>query len=231
MRTLAALALCLALAAAPAEAAPHLVSAEYKVSMNGIPGARVHESYVLKGDAYSIESRTVTEGIVKLLRDETLVHTSAGRLGAHGLEPSVFERRQANDRSRDVRTTFDWANGVMRSEYRGESGEVDLPAGTQDRLSMMYQFMHMVPRESVEVLMSNGRKVERYTYRLMEEARLKTPAGEFDTLRYERVITEPKQGRAQVWLARDRHFFPVRVVFEDSKGARVDQLLVTLETR
>ena len=224
--------LLLLLAATAPRAAPTEVNAEYKVFINGLLGARVQESYVRKGDAYTIESKSTADGAVKMFRDETLVYISEGRFGAGGLEPRVFERRQASDRSRDVRATFDWKNGVMHSSYKGESSEVGLPPGTQDRLSMMYQFMNHVPRgNTVEVNMSNGRKIERYTYRLTEEVRLKTPAGDFDTLHYERVVTEPGQSKAQLWLAKDKFNLPVRVLFEDAKGIRLDQTIVELQAR
>lgn len=222
--------LLIALAPCAHAAAPTEVAAEYKLVVNGITGGRVQESYVRKGDEYAIESRSTTEGVVKLLLDETLVYTSSGRVGARGLEPAVFERRQSRDRSRDIRATFDWKNGVMRSDYRGESGEVDLPPGTQDRLSLMYQFMNMQPGERIDVHMSNGRKVEHYAYRLAGEERLKTPAGEFDTLHYSRVVGRG-ESKAEFWLARDRFHIPVRVVFEDSRGMRLDQTIVGLQAR
>ena len=59
----------------------------------------------------------------------------------------------------------------------------------------------------------------------------RTPAGEFDTLQYERVISEPDENRASVWLAKDRFNFPVRVVFDDPKGLRLEQTLVDLQAK
>ncbi len=76
--------------------------------------------------------------------------------------------------------------------------------------------------------MSNGRKVETYTYRLVDEARITTPAGEFDTLHFERVTVEKNDRHVEVWLAKERHNFPVRVVFDDPRGLRVEQSLVAL---
>jgi hypothetical protein len=79
--------------------------------------------------------------------------------------------------------------------------------------------------------MSNGRKVDVYSYRLVNEERVSTPAGEFDTLHYERVTSSRKESRAEVWLAKDRHNFPVRVVFDNPSGLRLEQSLVALQTR
>jgi hypothetical protein len=54
----------------------------------------------------------------------------------------------------------------------------------------MYQFMRAKAVEgAMKVAMANGRKVELYTYRLVREERLVTPAGEFDTLHFERVTS------------------------------------------
>ena len=79
--------------------------------------------------------------------------------------------------------------------------------------------------------MSNGRKVDMYTYRLVNEERLVTRAGEFDTLHFERVTESGNESRAEVWLAKDRHNFPVRIVFDDPKGFRLEQTIVGLQTR
>lgn len=224
-------ALLLPLASTSALAAPSEVHAEYKVFRNGILIGRVVESYARTGNTYAIQSKTTSDGALKIFIEDTLVLTSEGRFGAGGLQPEVFEQRRAGNRGRDIRATFDWKGGVMRSEFKGETREHALPAGAQDRLSVMYQFMNLVPRgDTIDMHMSNGRKVERYTYRKTEEAALKTPAGDFDTMHYERVTTDPGQSKAQVWLAKDRFNFPVRVIFEDAKGVRLDQTIVELRT-
>ena len=90
MKSLAALFFAFAALCARA-AAPTEVSAEYKVYINGFFGARVLESYSRKGDAYSIESRSTSEGALKVFRDETLTYTSAGKVGARELQTIVFE--------------------------------------------------------------------------------------------------------------------------------------------
>jgi len=78
--------------------------------------------------------------------------------------------------------------------------------------------------------MASGRKVESYTYRLVDEVRIGTPAGEFDTLHFERVTGKANDRHVEVWLAKERHNFPVRIVFDDPRGLRVEQTLVALKT-
>lgn len=220
-------------AAAQLASAPREIHSEYKVTQSGITIGRVTESFVRTGDLYAITSVTRPEGALKLILDDTITLESAGRVEPSGLVPLTFGQRRAGRPDRDLKATFDWDRHLMRSTYRGQRIEAALPDHTQDRLSLMYQFMNIgaAGHERIQVSMSNGRKVELYTYRLVNEVKLATPAGEFETLHYERVVTNADEARADVWLARNRHNFPVRVVFDDPGGLRLEQTLVALSTR
>ena len=231
MKAAIAFALCL-LACGPALAAPTDIAAEYQLSFTGFTIGHVSETYSRKGDTYAIRSVARAEGPLKLFLDDQLTMQSSGRVVATGLQPLEFAQRRANSTKGAVQATFDWDHGVMHSESGGSRSDVPLPGETQDRISVMYQFMNLKPgSRTVEMHMSNGRKVELYTYRFVDEQDLQTPAGRFDTLHYERVTSSANESRAQVWLAKDRFNFPVRVVFDDPKGLRVEQVLVGLETR
>ena len=219
-------------AALGALATPSEISAEYQLVNRGITIGRVSESFVRKGDSYTIQSVSRSEGLLKLVFDEQITLHSSGNVRPQGLQPVQFEERRSREPKRDVNATFDWERGVMQSRFKGETSEMPLPRDTQDRLSMMYQFMHVKPRTGNLVLpMSNGRKVERYTYRVVTDERIATPAGEFDTVHVERVTTSASESRVDVWLAKDHHNFPVRVVFDDPRGLRVEQTLSALQSR
>jgi len=222
----------LLMSAAPALAMPSEISAEYQLTNNGITIGRVQESFVRSGDTYTISSVSKAEGILKVLYDEQITLSSAGRVVNGNLQPLKFAEKRVRDPQRSVNAVFDWEQGVLQSQFKGETTQVPLPRDTQDRISMMYQFMNLPTRQgNFVILMSNGRKVEHYTYRLVDEVRIKTPAGEFNTFHFERVTYGPKESRAEVFLAKERENFPVRVVFDDPKGLRLQQDLVALQTR
>lgn len=224
--------LFLLLAAPAAWAMPSQVSAEYHLTSRGLPIGRVKESFVRSGDTYTIHSVSRSEGLLRAVYDEQITLHSNGRVDEGGLRPYAFEERRSRDSRRDVNATFDWERGVMQSRFRGETSEQALPRDTQDRISMMYQFMHAAPRTGNLVLaMSNGRKVEQYTYRLVDEPRISTPLGELETLHFERVTESPRESRAEVWLAKQHHNFPVRIVFDDPRGLRVEQTIVALRAQ
>jgi hypothetical protein len=229
MKTFAALLLAAAAVAAPA---PAEIRAEYEVVAAGVRIGRVNDTYLRKGDTYSIQSVTRSEGPLKLFLDDEVTLESAGRIVGGNLQPAQFGQRRLKDPSRDVKATFDWERGVMLSSYKGERKEIPLPRDTQDRISLLYQLMSVKAGDrNMTIPMSNGRRVEVYTYRLVEEVRISTPAGDFETLHLERVNASPKENRAEVWLAKDRFNFPVRVVFDDPKGLRLEQNLLAMQAR
>lgn len=224
--------LLLALLSSAAWATPTAIEAEYRISRNGLHIGRVQETYARDGAAYRIESVTRTDGVLKLLYDDSIVLQSEGRFGASGLVPLRFEQRRARDPGRDIRATFDWDRAVMHSEYKGEKQDHALPRGTQDRLSIMYQFMNVRPiGDEVTMHMSNGRKVELYRYRKVDEPVLSTPAGDFETLHYARVTENEHESKAEIWIAKDRFQLALRAIFDDSSGARLEQSIQRLSTR
>jgi hypothetical protein len=227
------LAALLFVASLGAHAIPMEISAEYRLTNLGIVIGRVNESFSRTGDRYAIRSTTRSEGALKLVLDDSITLESRGVVNGAGLKPLEFEQKRAGNPSRDIRAVFNWDKGVLESTFRGETSEVPLPKATQDRISVLYQFMNIGSRAlpQVDMHMSNGRKVELYTYRFVDEVRIKTPAGDFDTFHYERVTSNPKDAHTEVWLAKDQHNLPVRVVFDDPRGLKLEQTLLALKVR
>lgn len=230
---LAALALAAGMPAAAASAPPAEIEARYHLAHRTLGTiGHAQETFERSGDSYRIRSVTTSEGALKIFYDEQLVLESSGRVNTRGLQPLAFHQRRSSTGKGSIRATFDWKAGVMRATRGGNTAEIALPEGTQDRLSVMYQFMY-APLDGgmVRFHMTNGKKVERYTYRFVAEERITTPAGEFDTLHYSRVVADRHESRADVWLARDRFHLPVRVIFDDPDGLRLEQTLTALSTR
>ncbi|HXF78100.1 MAG TPA: DUF3108 domain-containing protein [Usitatibacter sp.] len=232
MRLVAALLATACLAAAAAAAQPMEITARYGITNSGMTIGSVRETFVRRGDSYSIQSVTRSEGMLKMFVDDQITVESTGRVGLEGLQPLAYNEHREKDSKRDLRSEFDWAKGVMRTLLHGENTEVALPAETQDRISMMYQFVNMKAfGDTLVVPMADRRKVELFTYKLVDEGTIATPLGEFATRHYQRVVNNPKDTRADVWLAKDRYNFPVRIVLDDPKGFRLDQTIEALDTR
>ena len=114
--------------------------------------------------------------------------------------------------------------------YDGRNETVQLPAGTQDRLSVMYQFMFL-PADQLRELafqMTNGRKIEPYRYQLAGSEQLDTPIGKLDTLHFVKQ-REPGENGTEVWLAPERNLFPVKLLILENDGSKFEQVITQLE--
>ena len=125
---------------------------------------------------------------------------------------------------------FAWEKHQIESRHNDESETFRLPEGTQDRISAMYQFMFNIPRTTeVSVWMSQGKQAEQYRYRKLGEQVLTVNKENFPTVYYAR---EAKSGESRVhlWLAKEKYFLPVKIVFEDANGGSLEQVLTALHT-
>lgn len=230
MRLFSAALVLLATSAAHA-ASPSDIQSTYRIFKNGILIGQVNEHFTRDAETYRIVSETRSDGALNWFVHDKITITSEGRVTAGGLQPARYESARESDPSRTLRATFNWEKNIMTSEHDGKTEQVSLQPGTQDRLSVMYQYMLSMPYSpEVRQWMSNGRSVEQYLYRKQADAALKTLAGDFDTVHYSRDA-KPGEDKAELWLAKDRYFLPVRIVFEDRKGSRLDQTLVNLSTK
>ena len=210
-------------------AQPSEIAAEYRVINTGMTIGSIKETFSRHGERYTLQSVTRSEGMLKALLDDQITIASSGLVRAEGLRPLEYTEHRLKDPKRDLRSLFDWDKGVMRTLLRDETSEVALPAGTQDRISVMYQFTHMTSFPDKLVLpIAERRKIEVHVYRLVGEEKVETPMGTFDSRHYQRVVSDAKDTRADVWLAKDRSNFPVRAVFDDPKGFRLEQTVVSL---
>ena len=222
-RWLGCLLLCFA---AFAEAAPQSVKAVYHVTRNGQPFADVTETFKQENGRYTLESLTDGIGVYALFGKRRLY--SEGEVTADGLRPNRFEQQQGDDAKRAVKAEFDWAASTLTMIAKGKTKQEKLIPGTQDLASFAYQFMFVPPKaELVEMPVTTGKKLRLYQYDVAaRDAEVESPAGKFKTLH---LINRKESGDdKQLWLSVDRHYIPVRILMQDDKGARIEQVLTSL---
>jgi hypothetical protein len=229
----AALALPLPVGHALAQAAaPTAISASYDVQFNGLQIAVINEKFDTANDTYRIVSESTPVGLLALFRKQGVTLVSSGRLTANGLRPEHFEGRNGDDETRQVSAEFDWTGARLTLKHEGVTESAPLPAGAQDRISLMYQFMFVASglRGPFDVAMTNGRKIDQYRYLVTPDVEIDTPLGRMRTLH---LVKErrPDESAAEVWLAPERHFFPVKVLLVEKDGARYEQTITRLDLK
>jgi len=225
--TIAALA---AIAHAGDAAPPASIAASYDVFMNGLPVAVVQETFEKNGAQYRIFSESNPAGLLALfMRTKIRIHSS-GAVTPAGLRPEKFDYGRLDDASKNVSAAFDWRAKQLHLTFDGRNETLALPQGTQDRVSLMYQFLFL-PAEKFGDLafhMTNGKKIETYRYHLAGTEMIDTPLGKMNTLRLVKQ-REPDDNAVEVWLAPERKFFPVKLLIVENDGSKFEQVITQLE--
>jgi hypothetical protein len=224
-----ALAAAAAAHAAPKVPAPASVAVSYNVSRNGLPIAVINEQFESGEGRYRIVSESAAVGVLALIQPRPVVVTSTGRVTADGLQPERFDGSRGTRDARRVSAEFNWTEGTLALEHDGKSEQLKLPPGTQDRLSVMYQFMfYDYGNRDLRFPMTNGRKLDRYRYTVTPDVEIVTPLGRMSTLHLVKQ-REPGDSETEIWLAPQHRYLPVRMVIVEDDGVRYEQLITRLD--
>ena len=234
LRSLALLGLFawLATASCPAFAAPKSVRVTYAGYMNGMAIGVIAEHFEMEGTAYRISSDTRPMGLAAFLQRQPLRLVSRGLVTREGLRPDHFEARRSLNDAPQVTADFDWSQPLVTLKHGGKLESFPLQPGTQDRLSIMYQFMFMrLDRtRTLEFPMTNGRKLDRYRYRITPDVEIDTALGKLKTLHLVKE-REPGESAAEVWLSPQHQHLAVKVMIVEKDGMRFEQIVQSLELR
>ncbi|MBI5918009.1 MAG: DUF3108 domain-containing protein [Nitrosomonadales bacterium] len=210
-------------------APPSRVQAEYSVSLEGIDVAQISETYVRSGDSYRIESVSKAVGVLAMFKPETIHILSEGSITPQGLHPQRVVQQRTRQTERNSSAEFDWKRQHLAMTDRNGTRTVDLPEGTQDRLSAMYQFMFLAlqGKSSLDFYMTNGSKLDIYNYQLTPDQHIEVPLGEFKTL-YVTTPQQPNGAKTEIWLATEHSNIPAKMVVTEGNGNRYTQVLTQL---
>ncbi len=199
-------------------APPAKIEIAFEMTRNGSAMAETLERLEHADGRYQLTETWNGKGMYALMG--TIKRTSRGTIGAAGSRPVEF----ADERTGrpPARARFDWDAKVLTQEYRDGPRTEPLPEEAQDRLSFLLALSFLPGRaETMRFAIFDGRGQSRHEYRIAGRERLKTPAGEFDT-----VIVERDSGKehARLWLAAGLGHLPVRLLVVQKDGTRLDQV-------
>lgn len=209
-----------ALSATAQTAPPARVELEYALLRNGWVMAEVVERLEHGNGTYRLTETWRGKGVYALLGRAQ--RTSAGNLRADGPQPREYvDERSGRDTQR---VSFDWGANTITRRYKGATRTEPVPADTQDRLSFLLALAFSSQKgEPVSFHVADGRGMSRHTYKPNGRERVATPAGEFDAVK----LTRKNEGSgevAEIWLAADRGYLPVRIVVVEKDGTRYEHV-------
>lgn len=209
---------------AAAQTTPVRVELEYDLLRNGKSMAEVVERLEYGNGTYLLTETWRGKGIYALLGRAK--RTSEGNLGTEGPRPREYvDERSGRDTQR---VSFDWSANTITRRYKGATRTEPVPADTQDRLSFLLALTYCSQKgEPISFHVADGRGMSRHTYQPNGRERLATPAGEFDTVKLIRR-NESSGEVAEIWLAANRSYLPVRIVVAQKGGTRYEHLVTRI---
>lgn len=145
---------------------------------------------------------------------------SVGSITPHGLQPRRF-----GDRARSERAAhFDFAAG--RVTFSANNPPATIAPGAQDRLSVFLQLAGLLagaperypPGTQIAMTTVSARGADVWTFTVQEEQTLDLPVGPTRAIALERLPRRDHDQKAQVWLAPELGYLPVRIRITEANG-------------
>lgn len=171
-----------------------------------------------KSGSYTLSSMTEANGLPPLLLDP-LKQKSEGLVTLNGLIPNLFTYQDNDNQIQNAR--FVWENSVLEISSVKDDKTESLVAGTQDILSVMYQFMFTQPRNDTQINITNGKNLYVYAYHFEGEKVITTKLGQLKTLHLLQNGTEKE--KTELWLAVDYQYLPVQIRKTEKDGSIIEQ--------
>ena len=205
---------------------PEHVKLIYDTSYNGMVLGEIVETLIHDNQNYAITSEGRGRGILAIA--PVLKRTSRGHITPQGLRPDEFRDQRGQ---RFVLTArFDWTARSVTQDKNGKDPEtLPMPTTAQDPLSLAYTFAFFPPTgKTFEVMRADGRWLTSFRFAVVGTEKLKTPAGELQTLHISKERDGPDDKATDIWFASEHSYLPVRVLVVEKDGTRVDQVLTRI---
>lgn len=180
-----------------------------------------------KNNGYFIKSVTEAKGLASIFFN-TLQQKSEGVITQDGLRPNYYSYEYGDKKSQVA--NFAWSDGVLVLHTAKGKKTENLPAGTQDLLSFMYQFMFTPPLESFNITVTNGKNLRTYSYSFEGEEVIDTKfSRSLKTIHL--IKTGSEEDKTEIWLATDYKYLPVKIRKTEKDGSTVEQLMTNISTQ
>lgn len=210
------LAACLLLGAAlPAAELPEDFTAHYALSLNGFKLGESKISLSAQGNnRFVYRSYTYSTGVAKLFRNDTVRESSLFTLQGEGLRPLEYRFDHTGDKKeRHALLKFDWQAGKVSNTVEGHTWEMKIPGGTLDKLVVQLAVMLDLGggEKKLTYAIADGGKLKEYQFVVIGEETIKVPAGEFATLKLER-LRKDNDRTTYFWCAPQLGHLPVKIM-------------------
>jgi hypothetical protein len=180
-----------------------------------------------KNGTYILTSTSVANDISSQFKG-TRIQKSEGVISKQGLMPGSYSDQTTSEPSKTQSARFDWSAGVLQLSSTQNNQIVNLDMGTQDSLSVMYQFMFSPPLQNTTVTMTDGLSFGSQNYAFLGDISITTKLGELKTSHL--LISGYGKEKTELWLGLDYQYLPVKIRKTDKNGNVVELNMTKIYT-
>ena len=199
----------------------------YASFVNGNPNQIAHIDWLNSGNTYQIKV-TLT---VPFLGD--YVFSSSGKVDRYGLAPDFYEEIRGSKGSRSIE--FSRLANSIKYSVNGQAS--DLPKGAQDRFSVLFQLASLVGGNpqldgsgvAREIPIAEIDKLSQWVFVSQGDEEVSDLANgkKFTTRHFVRLPRdEGDKRKLEVWLAKEHHWLPLKIMQTEPNGQVFELLLV-----
>jgi hypothetical protein len=189
-------------------------TATYKLSRGALTIGTSRIALTREPDGgYHYDSHSWPTRWVAWLLKEKLHETSSGHLDENGPRPDKYHYlRTGGKKERVAHLTFDWGTRIVVNNVAGSRWKMDIPVGTQDKLSMSLGMMQALARgeEDFSFDIADGGKLKKYRFKVLGEETLELPTGMLKTVKVVKLRNDNPR-KTFVWCAPELNYLPVRI--------------------
>lgn len=209
---------------------PSYVETEFEVKRTGFGSGKARYRFDLVGEGrYRLQSEIQAVGIASLAFSGKRLETSLGGVTEYGLQPDSYRYEISSKPEKFQGADFDWVNHKLTLTTAKYHETLDLPDGTQDFLSFMYQFMFVPPLDRMQHTLTNGKTLHTIDYLFVSEDELATKFGNLNTMHIAKSSGDADE-KTELWLAVDYRFIPVKILKIAKDGSGYELLVTRIDT-
>jgi len=199
-------------------------------TLSSSPAGKANMVYQVasNGERYHIKSLMQAKGLVAIFMPD-LLQTSAGDVDSTGLRPQHYLYQFGHKKNKTFTADFNWESRKLSLHSVQGEQILDVAVGTQDLLSFMYQFMFVPPLQTMQLSITNGKKLGIYDYSFEGEQAIETKMGNLKTIHLLRMAAEGEK-KTELWLALDYQHVPVKIRETDKEGKVYELLATSIKT-
>jgi hypothetical protein len=209
---------------------PNFVEIGFDIRRIGFGSGKAYMRYQAEPEGrYSITSEAEAMGLASLAFSGKRLESSKGEVTSQGLKPQAYRFEISGKPERTQLANFNWEAKQLSIKNAKAEKVLELPEGTQDFLSFLFQFMFVPPLDRMQYPLTNGRSLNIYDYLFVGEDEIETKLGKLNAVHIAKSSGEMDE-KTEVWLATDYRFIPIKILKIAKDGSGFELVATRIDT-